>query len=1749
MKTRNRFRSPLRRQSASHSRGSTLLIVVALMGMLAFLGFAFYTLAVQERANALSFAQEAKTTKAPSLEPDALFDFALQQVIIGPDDAYTQSILWGGRNSLMANMYGRDRVPFNGEGVNLASESAPSGSPGLPVVDMNFDGTQDSGANANPNLLFLVDSPVANGGTKWGSNSIYLSGARNPATNLPDPDVNYTSPDINNLFISYDGVAVDASGSDVDGSGRRRRIIVPSYFRPQFLRMAGTMPGDPAQFISDWYSSDGTGPNPATTAKVFRPHPGHICVDSAGSAITLSGGTPVRRYVNATEYQSLGLRRPFTSSSGSFAPQNPDGSASNGTLGLWSGAGTNPLDIDLDVDTDGDGILDAILMDLGYPPIRRGDGKLVVPLFAISIRDLNGLLNVNATGNLSGNLNLSTLSSTNQLGYRKTGLATYVADSLSKSNQGLSTYEINIQRALTADPLDSLIANSEAGQQLAYFLKLFDSTITTSSPTQPGRSVSELANLEWLLLNIGRAQFHLGLATSTSPLQDAITDVFSGRNGEVLQSRYDGVPVVGFDTSNNPVLSPDPFPTSGVAPSNLRKFLTTRNLFDLPKAGLSLTWKVGSPVNWPPVGSYPSPDDNGNFNEGEAVTTTRWVHPLDFRGSGQQYKRYAYGPDGQPGQASVDDDGNGVVDDFTEEGWTGSDDTAIQYGKAPELYRNGANLWPSYSGYHSFGTVRWGENQGATSYHDKVMRGSSADSLLDDPAEAIIDPTLMSPNYSGYSSLSNARDNDTVFGPEEMPFLQGSESDGRLSDAQSRLADLMPANLVASKDAADIRKRLTTVSSDRREYGYGTSVVGGLRSWETTDTQFPPTLVAGTGNPYRAELFSLLRQQGTAGVSNWQMRLNVNQLLTNNGGGQLQFRALANHDTTGVMTAAANVTAHNERQLMARDIYTLLYTLCQGVDTDYRSPAAPAVAKAREMAQFAVNLVDELDTDDIITAFSFDPDLTTGGSGWNNDYSGTDGQPGVAGTDDNNDGSVDNASEAGWPGSDDTVVYGVERQLLAFSEALAIRVNRCATSTSNSEMTIFDDAATDAANGRRYVFFELQNVTPMNVALATTAAVDANTSIWRVTLQNGANAAKSRVHFLSGLYNNYSTLKTDLTLPPGALFTVGSQDGTDTCTGGHRTSDFRSDTDAPPNGSSYERIVPRDGTADIAGGRVVPTDTTAQAQFPTPKCDLDLVWDAAGYPTNAFVLETSPTTSGAFAASLDAGTTMFRLVLERRASNGIFQAVDQTKSQNVVTVTPPDSPAMATDVTAQLALVVSQERRTPLSRKSETDATAAAPRRNTFKTANGDSTATLWQHHNDRDFASLADLFQIPLYGPERLTDGRLGDREFADRTADLDASASTDPIYDSTNNATYIPVVAAARFLNPSNPDQTGASNRWYRLLEFLEVPNRSHQYATIRTQSALTTPVPTMLAEPYNLPIGYGWPRTHGQLNLNMIRHPQALAALLDDDLLINGGTTNLTGLDEATRLWWVQFLKARDSRSTGNFAVDPVTNLYVPGTGNSRPFRGFDSVGPMALGYGADDKPGKAGVDDDSNGTMDDVSEISWAGSDDDAPLENTILRSLPFDGSSGGNPNEFRRLFEVGTSSEHQKLVADEADATKTHLHPAARYRLLSKLLNNVTTRSNSFGVFVTVQYYEAAQVEGLVAGVSTTATRIGGRLDDTPTHRGYFVVDRTGAVEQMKVLTANPVSSNSFSFKANTNQTGTPNGIRWKDLILFRKTLN
>ena len=143
-------RTPKSRSRRPHPqrRGSTLMIVMVLMGMLSLLGVIFYTFAAQERSNAEYYSNAAKNDEDPSLDADVLFDWALEQIIVGTDPRLKNSMLWGCRYSLLSNALGvgyhkpGDLHPFKGEGVNVIFDS----STGQMGVDQNRDGSSDTGA-------------------------------------------------------------------------------------------------------------------------------------------------------------------------------------------------------------------------------------------------------------------------------------------------------------------------------------------------------------------------------------------------------------------------------------------------------------------------------------------------------------------------------------------------------------------------------------------------------------------------------------------------------------------------------------------------------------------------------------------------------------------------------------------------------------------------------------------------------------------------------------------------------------------------------------------------------------------------------------------------------------------------------------------------------------------------------------------------------------------------------------------------------------------------------------------------------------------------------------------------------------------------------------------------------------------------------------------------------------------------------------------------------------------------------------------------------------------------------------------------------------------------------------------------------------------------------------------------------------------------------------------------------------------
>ena len=109
------------RRGDGHRRGSTLIVVVGMLGLLLLLGFTFFTFANQENTSSEFFSEAAK--EAETISSEVLFDYGLEQVLLGARTDRPNSVLYSGaplgRHSLVVNMLGNDIAPFTGEGVNV----------------------------------------------------------------------------------------------------------------------------------------------------------------------------------------------------------------------------------------------------------------------------------------------------------------------------------------------------------------------------------------------------------------------------------------------------------------------------------------------------------------------------------------------------------------------------------------------------------------------------------------------------------------------------------------------------------------------------------------------------------------------------------------------------------------------------------------------------------------------------------------------------------------------------------------------------------------------------------------------------------------------------------------------------------------------------------------------------------------------------------------------------------------------------------------------------------------------------------------------------------------------------------------------------------------------------------------------------------------------------------------------------------------------------------------------------------------------------------------------------------------------------------------------------------------------------------------------------------------------------------------------------------------------------------------------
>ncbi|GAB4144957.1 MAG: hypothetical protein Tsb009_16910 [Planctomycetaceae bacterium] len=1584
-----------------HERsGSTIVVVIVLMMGLLFLGMLLFTEASQEEVNAEYYADSGKATST-DLDPEPLFETSLRQIILGANNNEHQSPFYGGRISQLPLMFGRDMHLFSGEGVHVSYSAAV---PGGPFVDQDLNNIPD----AQSHYLQINQSPAATGEDRT---DVTLGTALNF---FPEPDVDYVYPDHTNPFLSYSG-RIRQNGAGVN------RVRLASYSRPQLLRGIGIPP-------ANWYTAAATAP------LVMRPHREHRAILSDGSVAMTSGGQPIRRFVS-TAY-------PDTT-------PNPINPFPFGALnhGVWTGNGNG---FNLDADPDGDGINEAVYLDMDLPMFTTPDGsQTFVPMVAVTIRDLDGLLNLNATGNVVRMLQANGLTPN-----RPAAGPNFI----SMSHQATSRSEINPQWVLQANPAAATGPNDFA-QHNFYFGRL-------------PASARDLANMEWWWFCTGRPEFQAPGGFSN------ITGLVDGRWGESTMMK----------TMFGP--SPQTFPRPG------------RTAFD----------------------------DNGNRVIGGAYNSAGSIFPL-----GVQFPAY-----GQP----VDYRGRGTV-------LLGGSPTQRELGTI------GRHRFPTFRNYYS---------NNPASYPSTLLPGSALSFLQDEPWETRL-----------WANLASGQKTDSILGPAQTAAMHMTIGDRTVTGSlSSRILKLMPYNLATSPTAEETSRKLTTQSWDVKSHGktYYRGTAAGYRQWEFTPvgggvSEFPPTFA--TNDPFRLAVRRVLAIQNRGTTDKRpQRKLNINGIVDTwpAPSNRLRFRPLTPHPVgipndviSGPNSILGNYAtriainrperigtdslarqrqewlARYDRQRLCRDIYVMLYMFGGGRDDiNYRSADNSnqqiyTDAQLREMAQLAVNWVDALDPDDNITKFEYDKNLSNGWQVNDDPYDESEASLGAtftrltAGATRFHPDYPEDSLERG-------VVYGVEAHKLSFSETLAIVSKEI---MDPNTMMPFDHPATeyDDKKNRRFLFIELQNATPNAISLANDA--------YQIVIKNkpGENHVIERRLTLQGLLGSISAPRNaDDVASRLTIATIGDVDNRAT----NAMSGVRDGALLP----SYFKVNPLHGEAGdmMAFSQIAPKGSSnildllrVNGSNPNgfyrvnaaPSSSADLFSDGQEIPHNISAnpkvpsgvdflkfIEVGGDGGKAKEDSILSGNTVeIVLQLRRRANvnrirptpnisgtdaDHIAESADNpwvVVDEMIVRVRPfqLEFNHDGSDAQNLLRTLWSYERHQPLSQSFRvtpvlpTDFNTADPNswsRNTLGTANRANSAAfpLWQPHGDRNFTSVTELFHLPLYGPHELTKrlGKLGPNEVDSRLWQTTTSSTPNKIYyrSTANNRFLRPDRTTPRDFNPArssdpNPAAVNNGNRWYRLLEFFEVSE------------------PDPIASPWLVVDGgsensLGFYRTPGKINLNMVRHPGVLAGLIDDPNLLtvynpNGPLAFLQ--DGSGRTWYHDFLVARDG-------IDPLgTNLTLPGV------------------------PGAAGAYNTMNHGARPFRNLSYA-LNGEYSLEHTVLRSRIQDSASH---LQNRRLFEVGSLAQHTNRE------TTTSIDYTTRSRLLSKVMNNSTTRSNVFVIFVQIDYFEAKEV---TSSTGEKVVRIGRKLPTSPGYRKVYVVDRSKAMNIVKPSDLPRIQGGRFTYSFNQN---------------------
>ncbi len=889
--------------------GSVLIVVIGLLLLLMLIGLTFFTFANQEHSAAEYYAESYKVY-SDSPNADSLFEWGLEQLIIGPHDDNQQSVLWPGRHSLVPNMLGMfggpnattgnfvgnpndnpntktyyatapsDRHPNNGGiGVNIVSGHTGSGASlnltGAPVVDQNFDGFDDNldnlGNFKNVNLHLLTYTNLSGaaqlsptGGT-W---SATIPFSRQTIYNIfPSIDVGYTYPDINNMYLAH--VGIEPTTAQLTGG----LVVIPSFFRPGLMRNGSGAP------YSNWYN-DNSGTASDTTTRSLQAHPGHTAlawnytlpVPSNTALIQPPvGGPPVfiPRYLTpSSPVTQLGTNNPYTGNPnphviqyfgypsvdalGNSAPfagnaKDVNGNPIPGQMGIYTNS-TLPNNLDYPVDNDNDGIRDSVWLDLNYPATTLSDGRKMIPLFSFMVQDADSLINLNTAGNTS-----------------------WLA-SLTRPLYGYAPQPNSLNTL--APPPPTPTANASI------------------SHSNLGSSRSEI-NPFWALIADPRNNFYLNPANEDPSLSvgsftaGGPNSVFQTNRGVFGLSNQNSSLSTGYDIDRIEAANMDMlFMFWGRPNFNVTLNASGREQFAINNITPGLWGDVGNLLNGlsfgtfgnsPPPNSslplFPQPgipgyDDNGNFMFGltDAAYTFNgnviggdpalYQLPLPLQSplatTPLLFPQYAIAA---PLSSPMTVLPYSQPFDFTGAGqWT----TTGTNGQIAKLFNPNTNFPATYLLYNGY--------QG--SYYSTVPTSPPVPIYI--PYQTVFPSSAtypysqfgllsINPNTAGVIDEADERVsdpaystiNDQTFPVDETAALQVVQGDYQAAIGQSRLRQLMLFNLDQNLRAQFIRRRFTTASSDRRQHGFFAAISPTATSGMLGGTfNYNNSITAAAGNRY-----------------------------------------------------------------------------------------------------------------------------------------------------------------------------------------------------------------------------------------------------------------------------------------------------------------------------------------------------------------------------------------------------------------------------------------------------------------------------------------------------------------------------------------------------------------------------------------------------------------------------------------------------------------------------------------------------------------------------------------------------------------------------------------------------------------------------------------------------------------------------------------------------------------------------------